>query len=225
MCWATPCYGEVRGLHCRKTMGFTLIELLVVIAIIAILAAILFPVFARARESARASACLSNLKQLGLAWHMYADDFDEYFPCDNHASNPHLQLVRQLEPYVKNYQIFYCPSAVKYGFDSLLATPENWAAGNIGYYSFSFDRLPADVTPAQPSKETWIDWHFLNKRVWGNQPRVLTELSDSDCWLMTDFFCKPTKIKIHTSGIGAMNVLYADGHVKLCARPAKMLFK
>jgi prepilin-type N-terminal cleavage/methylation domain-containing protein/prepilin-type processing-associated H-X9-DG protein len=63
-----------------KRRGFTLIELLVVIAIIAILAAILFPVFAQARETARAAACLSNLKQVGLAVHMYAQDYDEEFP-------------------------------------------------------------------------------------------------------------------------------------------------
>jgi prepilin-type N-terminal cleavage/methylation domain-containing protein len=63
--------------------GFTLIELLVVIAIIAILAAILFPVFARARESARRTACISNVKQLGLAWMMYVQDNDETFPPDN----------------------------------------------------------------------------------------------------------------------------------------------
>src|SRR5947199_7262559 len=60
--------------------AFTLIELLVVIAIIAILAAILFPVFARARESARRAACLSNLKQLGISFQMYAQDYDETFP-------------------------------------------------------------------------------------------------------------------------------------------------
>src|SRR5438445_10640700 len=63
----------------RKS-GFTLIELLVVIAIIAILAAILFPVFARARESARRATCLSNLKQLGTAFQMYAQDYDETYP-------------------------------------------------------------------------------------------------------------------------------------------------
>src|SRR5215211_2252452 len=64
----------------RTRLAFTLIELLVVIAIIAILAAILFPVFARARESARRSTCLSNLKQLGTAFQMYTQDFDEVYP-------------------------------------------------------------------------------------------------------------------------------------------------
>jgi prepilin-type N-terminal cleavage/methylation domain-containing protein len=64
----------------RTKSGFTLIELLVVIAIIAILAAILFPVFAQAREKARATACLSNLKQLALGWLMYSQDYDEAYP-------------------------------------------------------------------------------------------------------------------------------------------------
>src|SRR5437762_6356050 len=64
----------------RARSGFTLIELLVVIAIIAILAAILFPVFAQAREKARAISCLSNCKQAGLAWSMYAQDYDETTP-------------------------------------------------------------------------------------------------------------------------------------------------
>src|SRR5436853_7431745 len=63
-----------------RRSGFTLIELLVVIAIIAILAAILFPVFAQARESARITSCLSNMKQIGLSWNMYAQDYDETYP-------------------------------------------------------------------------------------------------------------------------------------------------
>ncbi len=97
--------------------GFTLIELLVVIAIIAILAAILFPVFARAREKARQSNCLSNLKQLGLAALMYAQDYDELLPYEDYdtdasgdegAGDTTWRSV--VLPYCKNQQIFFCPS-------------------------------------------------------------------------------------------------------------------
>ena len=87
--------------------GFTLIELLVVIAIIAILAAILFPVFAKAREKARQSSCLSNLKQLGLGILSYAQDYDERFPMALAGGpTPPIYLFPELiDPYVKNAQI------------------------------------------------------------------------------------------------------------------------
>src|SRR5438270_7124865 len=83
-CWNPA--GEVDHFMSRK--AFTLIELLVVIAIIAILAAILFPVFAKAREQARKTACTSNVKQLGLAWMMYVQDNDETFPPTNSPTAP-----------------------------------------------------------------------------------------------------------------------------------------
>jgi len=82
----------------KRRNGFTLIELLVVIAIIAIGGAMLFPVFSRARESARRTSCLSNLRQLGMAAHMYAQDNDELLPCDFYACNSsttHTPLVQQ----------------------------------------------------------------------------------------------------------------------------------
>src|SRR5258708_24415671 len=107
-----------------RRKGFTLIELLVVIAIIAILAAILFPVFAQARESARKASCISNLKQLGLAVMMYNQDFDEMYPInswdgalmgstdnDLHMDGPRFTLwMWRILPYTKNKQIFVCPS-------------------------------------------------------------------------------------------------------------------
>lgn len=78
--------------------GFTLIELLVVIAIVAILAAIIFPVFSRARENARKTTCMSNLRQLGLALHMYAQDWDEGFPIDKWTGNSDERLWRLILP-------------------------------------------------------------------------------------------------------------------------------
>jgi len=95
----------------RTRRGFTLIELLVVIAIIAILAAILFPVFARAREKARQTNCLSNVKQIMLGVLMYAQDYDErLIP----GAYPMSVLPRYwyaiLEPYLKNTQVMVCPS-------------------------------------------------------------------------------------------------------------------
>ena len=99
--------------------GFTLIELLVVIAIIAILAAILFPVFARAREKARQASCQSNLKQLALGHLMYIQDYDDitmqhrcnYWPSNSgSATQAGACYAQAVEPYTKNRQIYICPS-------------------------------------------------------------------------------------------------------------------
>lgn len=99
----------------NKHRGFTLIELLVVIAIIAILAAILFPVFARARENARRASCQSNLKQLGLGVMQYTQDYDEKYPLRDAANGAATERDRrgvwaQVQPYLKSTQILQCPS-------------------------------------------------------------------------------------------------------------------
>lgn len=131
----------------QKRGAFTLIELLVVIAIISILAAILFPVFARARENARRTSCLSNMKQLGLGVMMYVQDYDERFlgpcfgsvggveetlPCPgNSAQSCRAYWPVKIYPYIKSLQVFSCPS------DSTSqgrwpGTPNN-AATHVGY--------------------------------------------------------------------------------------------
>jgi prepilin-type N-terminal cleavage/methylation domain-containing protein/prepilin-type processing-associated H-X9-DG protein len=94
----------------RTRKGFTLIELLVVIAIIAILAAILFPVFARAREKARQTSCLSNIKQIGLGYLMYMQDYDEVAVRHLTYGPPNQMWPQLITPYIANYQIWNCPS-------------------------------------------------------------------------------------------------------------------
>lgn len=114
--------------------GFTLIELLVVIAIIAILAAILFPVFAQVRDTARMAGCGSNARQLALAVMMYARDFDELLPmaCNYDAPTdaPNRMYMGQIKPYVKNEAIYLCPNAENAAYGDLWATR---AAIPIGY--------------------------------------------------------------------------------------------
>ncbi len=112
-----------------RRRGFTLIELLVVIAIIGILAAMLFPVFARARESARKTQCLSNVKNIAMAFQMYLADYDRFFPTEHRqdvvnyfdfgcsgegrlaAANPYLKPPVIMDEYIKNREIWRCPSA------------------------------------------------------------------------------------------------------------------
>src|ERR1700750_2471816 len=92
----------------QARVGFTLIELLVVIAIIAILAAILFPVFAQARDKARQTACLSNQKQLGLGLMQYMQDYDESVPAN--TTNGMRGFGGKVYPYIKNVAVFSCPN-------------------------------------------------------------------------------------------------------------------
>ncbi len=141
----------------KSRRGFTLIELLVVIAIIAILAAILFPVFAQAREKARQTSCLSNLKQIGLAFKMYVSDYDERWPnaapiacCTNGQQGGEGQdsdwngwISNSLLPYTKDQAIYICPDANNNGFNDPWSNGGNAtkqrkpAAFSYGVYNYS----------------------------------------------------------------------------------------
>src|ERR1044071_7807992 len=135
--------------------AFTLIELLVVIAIIAVLAAILFPVFAQARESARAIACISNSHQLAIASYMYTQDWNETIPpASNYGADPPVIWSQSLVPYIGNEQIFICPSSANAKY------PADWSQrgyGPIGYNSStSYDPTGAEA-PSTTMRLTAMD--------------------------------------------------------------------
>lgn len=192
----------------RFGRGFTLIELLVVIAIIAILAAILFPVFARAREAARATSCKSNLKQIGTAAMMYAQDYDEkvasaFIYYNQTAPSDLVWWPDLVRPYAKNEALYKCPSQAT-------APCSNW-------------RRPAGMVPNIVCMSyTFPDWSS-NGRSMAEMPVPADTIQGVDSngfeywsYEQTD---APMARSTYTDQTAKrhsdmMNVLYYDGHVK-----------
>jgi prepilin-type N-terminal cleavage/methylation domain-containing protein/prepilin-type processing-associated H-X9-DG protein len=204
-----------------KKRGFTLIELLVVIAIIAILAAILFPVFAKAREKARQASCLSNTKQMGLAIMQYVQDYDEaYPPCKQHIdTSPYTYvstIITLLTPYMKSMQVWACPSQndPAYGYvASGLPMPYHYAVNwqlirPFGYgpppggYGYTVIKMASVTQPA--STIAMFDWKCGANWGWG------VYISGAD-W---DWLAPASSYGygiVHNEGV---NMNFADGHAK-----------
>jgi prepilin-type N-terminal cleavage/methylation domain-containing protein/prepilin-type processing-associated H-X9-DG protein len=227
--------------------GFTLIELLVVIAIIAILAAILFPVFAQAREKARAATCQSNLKQCGTALMMYVQDYDESFPlydfyggryggvytqpAEARPGNPEGRRgtwTTAVQPYVKNWRVFGCPSCSIYPFGGPI---------NPGFeefpISYTMNGLVSNgsIAAVQDVASCILVWEGFGKAALrnyaGSDPQIGFEgktgpphgsyppQAPNECGLFTlpdpndpDY---TTSYWVHSQGL---NYLFCDGHVK-----------
>jgi len=214
----------------RKNAGFTLIELLVVIAIIAILAAILFPAFARARENARRASCQSNLKQIGLGLLQYAQDYDETLaPPGNdwsYASGQYCEGISWatlVQPYVKSTQIFKCPSGTTaegnaecmnstknpgiyqnlyYGYNAIIGLPGSLGPEGTGQ-SMSYFKEPS--TTIQVVDFTAPTDHVNNRK--GN----LNNINQTDVLAVGNANPEYMIRKRHLEGF---NALFFDGHVK-----------
>ena len=148
--------------------GFTLIELLVVIAIIAILAAILFPVFAQAREKARQITCVSNTKQIGLGMLQYVQDYDNTPPQVAGDASPEMFIfAARIMPYVKNTQIYKCPSSTfpegtfnaQQNYGGALLAPSDNCIG-LGTSAVGASKLYNDIYPATDYKLTTSMWSW-----------------------------------------------------------------
>ena len=200
--------------------GFTLIELLVVIAIIAILAAILFPVFARAREKARQTSCLSNLKQIGLAHMMYAQDYNETFLTGRYpgtcifghvhtgaapnAINDYFSWSTHIHPYIMNSQVFQCPSA---SWTTCTGGAEVARVINAYLFNYAGCRGVAMASIQQPAEQ-------------------MSSMDGQGAFVITTRNTRPNAMS--ATGIGnaldrhnnGANVAYVDGHAKWMSRGA-----
>lgn len=199
-------------------VGFTLIELLVVIAIIAILAAILFPAFARARENARRASCQSNLKQMALGYSMYKQDYDEKMPQYSYTlAGAEFTWDKAMEPYLKSRQLFVCPSC---------DNPNNYVGGDLVDYWYNvlasgrsdaeFNAPASTVIFGDSIRQLAVGNYSLGGAGWGAISVPLYGASQSTTLtlatlLVTGSSGASNGAHRHLTGC---NIAFADGHVK-----------
>jgi len=167
----------------KRRSGFTLIELLVVIAIIALLAAILFPVFARARENARRASCESNLKQIGISMMQYLQDYDEYYPITINSAG--VTWITVLQPYAKSVQVFGCPSELKTNPSYGSSYAYNDRIGSI-YPSAAFNYQYCTPQPACPPFNNWSlgNASYDTPSTWFSNPKKTSQLVNTSGTVM-----------------------------------------
>jgi len=212
----------------KRRFGFTLIEILVTIAIIAILTAILFPVFARARENARRASCMSNMKQIGLAMMQYTQDYDERYPlstpyrdqsvngmpgkkfkiatsiCPSEYCVTWMDLIY---PYAKSTQIFVCPSVqnstfASYGYSSAFGNDSN---NRYKYGGGVQAGVPLTLSQIERPSEIFlnVEYNYISG-IWVN-PVLMKQAAENP---------NPSAYLRALAHLGGGNVVYADGHVK-----------
>lgn len=223
----------------KERRAFTLIELLVVIAIIAILAAILFPVFARARENARRSSCMSNLKQMGLAIMQYSQDYDEKLVpngvcgpiklesggnstnglCSAPAPGNYYHLWWSIIfPYVKNTQIFVCPSSgTSWSGDYYPKTSAGSSYASYGYNQnlasfISLSSIPQVATTPFIADSTYYLTNAYNTCT--SSASGIAGMNQSDNVVCTSFSSGTNADPPNPLHLGTFNMLFLDGHVK-----------